>query len=155
MKLATMPIVYLFYFLLATISLSCNKEKEEFPQNSLEKLEAQREKWEDFKMTAYHIDQQLSCFCIQELTANFRVKVENNTIVAVDDNPIQPDLHAHLMTIDATFDYVASKIKSKPDHIEISYDATYGFISSFYVDQSEMIADEEQGYTFSNFTPSN
>jgi hypothetical protein len=42
-------------------------------------------------------------------------------------------------------------IKQDPVRLTIEYDSTYGFISYFFYDLSEMIADEEQGFTFTDF----
>jgi len=86
------------------------------------------------------------------MTEKYSVTVSNKTIVAVDDAPVDPELHNHLKTIDATFDYVLQLLAEKPYKINITYHSTFGFITSFDVDRDKRIADEEQGYSFTNFS---
>lgn len=36
--------------------------------------------------------------------------------------------------------------------VDIQYDSDYGFITSFFVDRNEFIADEEIGYSITDFS---
>ncbi len=43
-------------------------------------------------------------------------------------------------------------LAEKPYKINITYHSTFGFITSFDVDRDKRIADEEHGYSFTNFS---
>jgi hypothetical protein len=133
------------------LCLSCSKQNAQIPPTPLEELNVQREKWEAQGIENYSIKQQMSCFCAYEVTEKFQVTINNNSIVSVDGASPDTQWHAHLMTVDDTFDRVLQIMKQDPVRLIIEYDSTYGFISDFYYDLSEMIADEELGYTFTNF----
>jgi hypothetical protein len=136
---------------LVTFGLSCTKQNAQTPQTPLEELNAQRAKWEALEIDKYSLSQQMSCFCIYEVTEKFQVTINNNSIISVDSAPPDTQWHAHLMTVDDTFNRVLYLIKQDPVRLTIEYDSTYGFISYFFYDLSEMIADEEQSFTFTDF----
>ena len=56
-------------------------------------------------------------------------------------------------TIDDWFDVLKRAIDRKAEHIAVTYDKVFGFPADVYIDISFMIADEEQGWTISNFIP--
>ena len=58
-------------------------------------------------------------------------------------------------TIDEFFDYIQTQRALNPAVETIEYDEEYGFPSYIYFDISEMIADEEIGYTLTDFKPYN
>lgn len=148
-------------FFALVVLFSCTKAVQEKPEDGvdkaislekkIERLKSERAKWNAFTINNYSFDQQLSCFCVWHMTEKYSVTVSNKTIVAVDDAPVDPELHNHLKTIDATFDYVLQLLAEKPYKINITYHSTFGFITSFDVDRDKRIADEEHGYTFTNF----
>ena len=139
---------FLLYASILLVIFSCKKESIE---TDLSRLQAQRNLWEKQNIKAYSIAQQMHCFCPVELVAIFEVTVSNGQIIQVDGEPYTPEQHAHLKSIDETFAYLESRLQDTPDHFTIEYEATYGFPLDFYIDQSEMMADEEIGYSFSNF----
>ena len=137
--------------LILMLCISCTKKNAQTPQTPLEELNAQRAKWEALEIDAYSFSQQMSCFCMYEVTEEFLVTINNNSIVSVDGTTPDTQLHAHLMTVDETFERVLDLMKQDPVLLSIEYDPTYGFINFFSYDLSEMIADEEQTFTFSDF----
>ena len=56
-------------------------------------------------------------------------------------------------TIDDWFDVLKRAIDQKAERIAVTYDKVFGFPADVYIDISSMIADEEQGWTISNFIP--
>ena len=138
----------LLYVIILLVIFSCEKETIE---TDLSRLQAQRNFWKKQNIKAYSIAQQMHCFCPVELVAIFEVTVSNGQIIKVDGEPYTPEQQAHLKSIDETFAYLESRLQDTPDHFTIEYEATYGFPLDFYIDQSEMMADEEIGYSFSNF----
>ena len=149
-------------FFALVVLFSCTKAVQEKPEDEvdeaislekkIERLKSERAKWNTFTINNYSFDQQLSCFCVWHMTEKYSVTVRNKTIVAVDDAPVDPELHNHLKTIDAIFDYVLQLLAEKPYKINITYHSTFGFITSFDVDRDKRIADEEHGYSFTNFS---
>jgi hypothetical protein len=81
------------------------------------------------------------------------VTVRNKRVISAETNitnflePPEP------RTIDDWFDILKRAIDRKAERIDVTYDKVFGFPSSVYIDISFMIADEEQGWTISNFIP--
>ena len=81
------------------------------------------------------------------------VTVRNNRVVSVepiDTNFFEPP---EPRTMEDWLDHLKSYIDRKAERIDVTYDKTFGFPSSVFIDVSFMIADEEQGWTILNFLP--
>ena len=81
------------------------------------------------------------------------VTVRNNRVVsavAIATNFFEPP---EPRTIDDWFDVLKRAIDRKAERIAVTYDKVFGFPADVYIDISFMIADEEQGWTISNFIP--
>jgi hypothetical protein len=57
------------------------------------------------------------------------------------------------MTIDEFFEYIKNQRLENPIVESLEFDSMYGFPTYIYFDISEMIADEEIGYTLTDFIP--
>ena len=66
------------------------------------------------------LSQQMSCFCICHVTEKFQVTINNKSIISVDSVPPDTQWHAHLMTVDDTFNRVLYLIKQDPYKININ-----------------------------------
>jgi len=44
-----------------------------------------------------------------------------------------------------------STFGQKAERVDVTYDSTYGYPSDIFIDVSTLIADEEQGWTVTNF----
>jgi len=53
--------------------------------------------------------------------------------------------------VDALFDTILKKLRQKPFQYKLEFDSEYGYPSDISFDMVEMIADEEIGYSISNF----
>ena len=56
-----------------------------------------------------------------------------------------------MKTVDELFNIIDEKLKDDPFIFTLKFDQTYGFPIDIYFDMDEMIADEEIGYTISDF----
>jgi hypothetical protein len=79
--------------------------------------------------------------------------VKSNEILSVngvDYADLEYETHK---TIDEFFDYIKERQNQNPVIENLDFDSIYGFPSYIYFDISEMIADDEIGYTITNFIP--
>jgi hypothetical protein len=124
------------------ITLSCEKENK-----STSSLGAEAEKW------ASYFTLQITCFCIVDYTQPKRIQVRDNKVISVAGVPFEELNDSSFRTIDGFFLYIEEQRKLNPVVEEIQYDDEYGFPSYIYFDISERIADEEIGYTLTDFVP--
>ena len=85
---------------------------------------------------------------------NGTVTVRNKQVISTETNNtnfFEPLPEAR--TIDDWFDVLKRAIDRKAERIVVTYDKVFGFPADVYIDISTMIADEEQGWTISNFIP--
>ena len=66
-------------------------------------------------------------------------------VIAEDDGTVRPK------TIEELFNIIDSKLEDDPFSYSLQFDENYGYPIDIYFDMDEMIADEEIGYTISNF----
>lgn len=77
--------------------------------------------------------------------------VRDGLVVLVAGAAYDADLDQSILTIDARFDYIRKSLERNPEASTVAYDSIHGFPTNFYFDFSFMIADEEIGYTFTDF----
>ena len=112
-------------------------------------LEA-RTKWQASGVDSYSMDVnwQVSWFFWDG-----NIVVRNNQVisaVARNSNFFEPP---EPKTIDDWFAVLKHAIDRNAERIDVTYNKIYGFPQSVYIDMSRMIADEEQGWTITNFIP--
>lgn len=134
------------FFLVLFLIFSCEKDNEIIsdPQYSI---------WEENKFEDYDFTLQINCFCIIEYTMPKRIEVRDNKVVSVEGTPFEDLNDISYRTIDGFFEYIEEKRKLNPVIEDIKYDSIYGFPTYIYFDISEIIADEEIGYTLTDFVP--
>lgn len=117
---------------------------------NVEEFNGNKEKWLKSGIINYSFNFNWSCYCPDEYTQNVKIVVRNNlideVIPSIEDTDIDEGQYK-------TFIELFNSIESKSDafQISISYDERLGYIKSSYVDESQMIADEEIGFNVSNF----
>ena len=117
---------------------------------NVEEFNENKEKWLKSGIVNYSFNFNWSCYCPDEYTQNVKIVVRNNlideVIPSIEDTEIDEAQYK-------TFIELFNSIESKSDAFEISvsYDEMLGYIKSSYVDESQMIADEEIGFNVSNF----
>ena len=136
-------------FLLLLI-LNCTKNTGVIPGDEAQLNE---QKWKKQGITDYEFTSQISCFCQTDYTLPKAIVVKNNQIQSVNGiayADLEYEIH---MTFDEFFDYIEDRQNQNPIIENLEFDSIYGFPSYIYFDISEMIADDEIGYTITNFIP--
>ena len=139
-----------FLFFVSLLIFSCEKETDPTAQDL---WGAEGAKWKAKAIINYDYTLQISCFCIREYTLPKRIEVRDNQVVSVEGKPFESLNDPSYRTIDEFFDYIQTQRALNPVVETIEYDKEYGFPSYIYFDISEMIADEEIGYTLTDFIP--
>ena len=121
-------------------------------ETDLSTLDKQLQLWESNGIDSYIFTQSISCFCSEEYREPKEVVVRDGVIVSVAGVAYDTDIHQSILAVDARFDYIRKSLERDPEAFSVEYDSTSGFPTSFYFDFSFMIADEEIGYTFTDFT---
>lgn len=132
------------YIFLLLLFVSCTTQ-DEIPESLTEK-----NKWLTANIDDYQITQQVSCYCMEEVTLPKVVVVRNGSIESVNGNSLTEN-DFNVKTINDFFNYIEDRIAEDPVVSEISYDPTYGFPNSIYFDMDDRIADEEIGFTLTDF----
>ena len=112
-----------------------------------------RAKWEaassDGQSVSYTA--QNSCFCPPDYTRPMNITEQNGKIVdatyADTVEAVPSYIRDGLLTMSERFDQLEAAYLNDAARIDVSYDQQYGYPSSVYIDESEMIADEETHYT--------
>ena len=146
MKLYFAPIFLLF------IILNCTKKTGVIPEDELN-LQEQEKKWKKQGITDYEFTSQISCFCQSDYTLPKAIVVKNDEIQSINGVAYANLEYENHMTIDELFDYIEDRQNKNPVIENLEFDSVYGFPSYIYFDISEMIADDESGYTITNFIP--
>jgi hypothetical protein len=146
MKLYFAPIFLLF------IILNCTKKTGVIPEDELN-LQEQEKKWKKQGITDYEFTSQISCFCQSDYTLPKAIVVKNDEIQSINGVAYANLEYENHMTIDELFDYIEDRQNKNPVIENLEFDSVYGFPSYIYFDISEMIADDEIGYTITNFIP--
>ena len=144
MKLYFAPFFILFIF------LNCTKNTEVIPEDEVSQ---QEQKWKKQAITEYEFTLQISCFCIVDYTRPKSIVVKNNQIESVNGIAYTDLEYETYMTFDDFFEYIKERQKENPVQENLEFDPTYGFPTYIYFDISELIADEEIGYTITDFLP--
>ena len=146
MKLYFAPIFLLF------IILNCTKKTGVIPEDELN-LQEQEKKWKKQGITDYEFTSQISCFCQSDYTLPKAIVVKNDEIQSINGVAYANLEYENHMTIDELFDYIEDRQNKNPVIENLEFDSVYGFPSYIYFDIIEMIADDEIGYTITNFIP--
>lgn len=119
--------------------------------------------WNSQNLADYDFTLERQCFCPEEYRGPVNVQVRNGAAVSVtfvsDGTAVTDDRFAEADTIDKLFSVLKdayngkNSFNQKADSVTVTYDSERGFPSAFFIDISQQIADEENGYTVTNFTP--
>ena len=110
-------------------------------------------KWNNSNINSYSYILTVSCYCLD--TEPNKIEVIDNKIKKVNSNLVTPEQlnndYWNVKTVDELFNIIDEKMKDDPYIFTLKFDQTYGFPIDIYFDMDEMIADEEIGYTISDF----
>ena len=123
------------------------------PQAAL--LQAQ-ERWEHSGVADYAYTGAWVCFCPEVYLADTQVTVSGGSVTAV--GPADPGIGTipapeRFVPIDDLFTLIQDAITNDAARIEVSYNETYGYPTSLFIDHDERMADEETSFAISSFTP--
>jgi hypothetical protein len=113
--------------------------------NTQKALDAAKAKWKTYGARSYQMVVRRSCFCPEQYTRPRKVVVRGGKIVKAAAEV------RDFATVPRLFRIVQSAITRKVASLSVSYDAKRGFPTSIFVDTSQQIADEEQGYGVTSF----
>jgi hypothetical protein len=138
-------------FVLCFLGIACNKSVE--PDFSY--ITNPHTRWQAYGFTTYSIDQHLSCFCAN-VGITVRVFVKDNHVVLVTEKATGDTLPSEYWrsykTIEELFTIIQGINEDSVAEFNVTYDAKFGYPTSFYVDLSAQMADEEYQYTSANLT---
>ncbi|MEB4591692.1 DUF6174 domain-containing protein [Candidatus Thiothrix sp. Deng01] len=118
-------------------------------------LDANRQKWESQPLADYSFTLQRSCFCRGDAIRPVNIEVADGKVASATfadtGEPLPEDLDYNKLTVNDLFDTIQQAITDGAARVDVSYDQQSGVPASIYIDRSEQIADEEVGFTISNF----
>jgi hypothetical protein len=138
---------YTILFSFFLIFISCTKS------SVTNQADEQFQKWKKLNISDYEFTLRVNCFCTLETAGPHNIVVKNNTIQTVNGVSYDPTKHFSVTTIDQLFVIIDDNLAKSPFSKTLEYDSKYHFPSNIYFDISQMIADEEIGYTVSQFKP--
>lgn len=113
------------------------------------------QKWQGSDLENYSFTLQRNCFCRGDAIRPVNIEVENgkvkSAVFADTGEPLPADVDFNSLTVDDLFKQIGEAFDSGAEKVDVKYDPTYGYPTSIYIDRSSMIADEEVGFTISNF----
>ena len=114
-----------------------------------DRLSEQRALWEALGLEDYTYDVQRVCFCA--FREGVRVTVVEGFVTGAVDIDTGDVLEPHevqwYLTIDGLFDLLQNAYDQNAHDVQVEFDASRGYPTRIYIDYSEMIADEELGFT--------
>ena len=143
----------LLKILILLFGIGCSSE-ESITLNPVEmELSNAIKKWNNSNINSYSYILTVSCYCLD--TEPNKIEVIDNKITKVNSNLVTPEQlnndYWNVKTFDELFNIIDEKLKDDPFIFTLKFDQTYGFPIDIYFDMDEMIADEEIGYTISDF----
>ena len=140
------------YYFMVFLILFITCSETESPE-TISSFEANKEKWENASILDYSFVFQVSCYCTLEYTSPKAVSVRDGNIVTVNDLAYSEEINRGVFQINDLFNEIEKAYNQNVAVLETTYDSFYGFPAKLYIDRDERIADEEIGYSISNFKP--
>jgi hypothetical protein len=120
-------------------------------------LEKNNRKWDEHGIDFYQFRFQRSCYCVADYRREALVRVRDGAIEYAEytDNGevVAPEAFDRFLTLEDLFARIAAAIDGQAAKIDVSYDPEYGYPTWVFIDHSLSMADEEQQYEVSGFTP--
>ncbi len=118
-------------------------------------LQAQ-ERWEHSSIAYYSYTGAWTCFCPEEYRADTQITVDGGKVTTVSSaapNVGTIPAPERFLVIEGLFALIQNAITQNAARIEVSYDETYGYPAELFIDYDERMAEEEDRFTISSFTP--
>jgi len=119
-------------------------------------LAGNRQKWESQNITHYRFNLAISCFCAFSDKMPLTIEIQDGQVVSMVDNQGQPvtdfkETFDQYNSIEKLFATLDSAENGGADKVTVTYNAEFGYPESVYIDYIEMAADDEIGFTVSEF----
>ncbi len=132
-------------FILITLVImltACSAGGSEFSQNQM--------KWQNANLTHYRFQLSIGCFCAFRDKMPLTIEVQNGQVTSMsyaDGTSVTADEQTNMgfnqyATIESLFQYTAQRMKDAAE-VKVTYDSTYGYPTTIYIDGSQQIADDE------------
>jgi TATA-box binding protein (TBP) (component of TFIID and TFIIIB) len=125
-----------------------------------QQLTASEKLWKDQGLRNYDFTLQREAFAPEDWRGPVNIQVRNGAAVSLiyvsSGTAVTGGKFDNADTIDKLFTMLKNaytgkgEFEQKADTINVTYDPQMGYPTNFYIDVSQMIADEEQGYTVTN-----
>ena len=115
------------------------------------------EQWQDANISHYRYELSISCFCIFTQDMPLVIEVKDGEVVSMEyksGKEIDPSLLENFQrydTIDKILAILEKAQNGEADHVNVTYDETYGYPKDVTIDYEEQAADEEVYLTISSF----
>lgn len=151
-RLSILIPVFVFFIILLT-AVSCTSS---VPQE----LTDNKDLWEDQELTDYDFTLERQCFCPEDWRGPVDIEVRDGDAVSVayvsSGEAVTENKFDDANTIEKLFTILENAyagkgdFEQKADTITVTYDSQMGYPVTFFIDVSQLIADEEVGYTVTN-----
>ena len=116
---------------------------------AVERLQSRRATWEAQGLGDYSYDVRRVCFC--PFREGVRLTVMGGALTGATDleteEILEPDEVQWYRTIDGLFDLLEDAYDRDAHQVRVDFDDERGYPTEIFIDYSEMIADEELGFT--------
>ena len=107
-----------------------------------------RAMWAESGSQNYRFNFQRTCFCLPEYTREAVLDVADRAIIAAtyadDGIAVKDDLDDRYATVDELFALLEEAVAIGAVQIDVVFDAELGYLTSFFIDYDQGIADDEQ-----------
>jgi Family of unknown function (DUF6174) len=91
-------------------------------------FDSARRKWQEARLTSYSFKSALSCYCPVEYLGPHTVTVRNGQVTAIVDRRTgEQRPTSYRQPIDSLFAFIELQLRERPDLVEATYDAQYGY----------------------------
>ncbi len=115
----------------------------------MDRLGEQRARWETQGLADYTYDVRRVCFC--PFREGVRVTVVDGAVTGASDlatgEVLEPNEVQLYLTIDGLFDLIQDAYDRNAHQVQVEFHPSRGYPTRIFIDYSEMIADEELGFT--------
>ena len=118
--------------------------------------------WQDQELENYDFTLERHCFCPEDWRGPVTIEVRDEAAVSVtyqtDGTDVTEGKFDDVDTIDKLFTLLSNAFTGKgdfeqiADSVDVTYDNQMGYPVTLYIDVSQLMADEEQGYTVTNLS---
>jgi hypothetical protein len=125
-----------------------------------QELAASEKLWKDQELRDYDFTIERQCFCPEDWRGPVNIQVRNRASISItyvsNGATVTGGKFDNADTIDKLFTMLKNAyigkgdFEQKADTINVTYNAQMGYPTTFFIDVSQAIADEEQGYTVTN-----